>query len=133
MSAAEKDRYPMEIPELDRRRGGLATLAGSLVVVVLLFRDPARALSAATTLQGVVFVVVLPVGGILAGLYAVRGGPYSGIGLFVAGSYLAFVGLALGFSLVQVSAILVVGGVVLFGLGVVALLASLRAMWVYLN
>jgi hypothetical protein len=34
---------------------------------------------------------------------------------------------------VQVSAILVVGGVVLFGLGVVALLASLRAMWVYLN
>jgi len=121
----------MDLPALDRRRGGLATLVGYLVALAVLFRDPSRALAAATTLQGVLFFVVFPLGGLASGAYAVRRGPFSGVGLFVAGSYLAVLGLTLGFGLVSAPAALGVVGLALAALAVVAVLAGLQAMWAY--
>jgi hypothetical protein len=90
---------------------------------------PLPLLAAATALQGILFFVVLPLGGLASGAYAVRRGPFSGVGLFVAGSYLAVLGLTLGFGLVSAPAALSVVGLVLAALAVVAVLASLRAMW----
>lgn len=121
----------MDAPALDRRRGGVATLVGYLVVLAVLFRDPARPLEAANTIQGALFFLLFPFGGVLGGAYAAWGGPFSGVGLFVAGSYLAVLGLTLGFGLVPVSGAISVVGLALFVLAVVAVLASFRALWAY--
>ncbi len=53
------------------------------MVLAVLFRDPSRGLDAANTLQGVIFLLVFPLGGLLGGAYAAWGGPFSGVGLFV--------------------------------------------------
>ena len=66
-------------------------------------------------------------------LVAIAQGLVAGVGLFVAGSYLAVVGLTLGFGLVPASAAVSAVGLGLFVLAVVAVLASLRAMWAYLR
>jgi len=121
----------MNVPTLDRRRGGIVTLVGYLVVLAVLFRDPSRVLDAASTVQGVLFFLALPLAGLASGAYAAWGGPYSGVGLFVAGSYLAVVGLTFGFGLVSVSLAVSAVGFVLFVLAVVAVLAGFQALWAY--
>jgi hypothetical protein len=121
----------MNVPTLDRRRGGYLTAAGYLLVLVVLFRDPSRGLAAAGSAQGVLFFVALPVFGLLSGLYAAAGGPFGGPGLFLAGSYLGVVGLTLGFALAPVPPLVSLLGVVLFGCALAGVLASLQALWAY--
>jgi len=121
----------MNVPTLDRRRGGVATLVGYLVVLAVLFQDPSRVLEAASTVQGVLFFLVFPLAGLGSGAYAAWGGPFSGVGLFVAGSYLAVVGLTFGFGLVSVSLAVSAVGLGLFVLAVVAVLAGFQALWAY--
>jgi len=123
----------MQVPALDRRLGGYLTAAGYLLVLALLFRDPSRGLAAAGTAQGLLFFVVLPAFGLLSGVYAALGGPFGGVGLFVAGSYLGVVGLTLGFALVPVPPLVSLLGFVLFGCALLGVLASLQALWAYLS
>ena len=121
------------MPTLNRQLGGRLTTVGYLIVLALLFRDPSRGLAAAGTAQGVLFFVVLPVVGLLSGIYAAFGGPFGGVGLFVAGSYLSVVGLTLGFALVPVSLPVSLLGLVLFGCALAAVLTSLRGLWRYVS
>jgi hypothetical protein len=114
---------------LDRRRGGFAVLLGYLLVVVLFFRDPGRGLAAAGTPSGLFFVVVLPAAGLLSGFYAVVRGAYSGVGLFLTGSYLGIVGLTFGLGLVPAPGPVALLGLGLFVLSVVAVYAGLRSLW----
>lgn len=123
----------MEAPTLDRRLAGRLTAVGYLLLLAVLFRDPSRGLAAAGTAQGLLFFVVLPVFGLLSGAYAAFGGPFGGIGLFLAGSYLAVVGLTLGFALVPVPLPVSLLGLVLFGCALAAVLASLQALWRYVS
>lgn len=123
----------MQAPRLDRRLGGRLTAAGYLVVFALLFREPSRGLAAAGTARGLLWFVGLPALGLLSGAYAAFGGPFGGVGLFVAGSYLGVVGLTLGFALVPVSLPVSLLGLVLFGCALTAVLASLRALWGYVS
>ncbi len=121
----------MDAPTLDRRLGGRLTAVAYLLVLALLFRDPSRGLAATGSVQGVLFFVVLPVFGLLSGVYAAFGGPFAGVGLFLTGSYLGVIGLTLAFTLVPVSLPVSLLGVVLAGCAVAAVLASLRALWQY--
>jgi hypothetical protein len=123
----------MQSLALDRRLGGRITAVGYLVVLGLLFRDPSRGLAAAGTAQGRLFFLALPASGLLSGVYAAFDGPFGGVGLFIAGSYLAVVGLALAFALVPVSLPVSLLGLVLFGCALTAVLASLRALWGYVS
>jgi hypothetical protein len=92
--------------------GGAALLLGFLVVLVTLYREPASGVAAATASPGaVLYCIVLPAAGLLAGAYVSLGGPYSGVPLFLLGSYLGLFGL----------------GLLLSGLATVALVAS--AWW----
>jgi hypothetical protein len=103
--------------------GGTALVAGFLVVLLVLYRDPVRGLDAATIL----YFVVLPVAGLLAGVYAYSDGPYGVVPLFLLGSYLGMFGL--GLTLGSVLGTNPIGislgvGVVLLVLSLVALVAS---------
>lgn len=121
----------MQAPTLDQQLGGRLTAVGYLIVFALLFRDPSRGLAAAGTAQGQLFFIALPAFGLLSGVYAAFGGPFGAVGLFVAGSYLAVIGLTFGFVLVPVSLPVSLLGLVLFGCALTAVLASLRALWGY--
>lgn len=82
--------------ELSSKTGGVALVVGFLLVLLLLYRDPTRAVAAATgTVQSLVFLLVLPIGGLVAGVYAYVEGPYHGTLAFLAGSYLGVFGLTL--------------------------------------
>lgn len=113
--------------------GGLALVVGYLLVLGVFYRDPVGALGAATAgVQSLVYFLVLPVGGLLAGLYAVLGGPYSGAPVFLLGTYLGIVGLALtvGNLLASTGAgILLAMGLVLVVLSLVALVTSLLSLF----
>jgi MFS family permease len=111
---------------LDHRAGGLALLVGYGLLIVALFRDPASGLATAIdSAQGVLFFLVLPLAGLLSGVYVVRKLPYRTAVAFLTGTYLAITGLAL---VLLPSALIVTAlGSVLFGLGVVALVAPLTA------
>jgi len=102
-------------------------------VFALLSRGLSRGLAAARTAQGRLFFVALPAFGLLSGAYAAVGGPFGAVGLFVAGSYLAVIGLTVGFALVPVSLPVSLLGVVLFGCALTSVLASLRALWGYVD
>jgi hypothetical protein len=119
----------VDVPELDCRRGGLATLAGQLVALAVLLRPLPSGLSAADTTQGIAFFAALPLVSLIGGAYAVLGGLYSGVDPFVAGSSLAVVSLTLGLGLgLAPAAVISTAGLGLSVFAVVAVLASLRAM-----
>jgi uncharacterized membrane protein len=108
--------------------GGAALVAGFLVVLFVLYRDPVSGLDAATNgVATVVYFVVLPAAGVLAGVYAYTDGPYSVVPLFLLGSYLGVFGLALmlGSVLGPNPIGLPLGiGIVLLSLSLVVLVAS---------
>ncbi|WP_255152796.1 hypothetical protein [Halorarius halobius] len=108
--------------------GGGALVAGFLVVLLALYRDPVNGIAAATDgVATTVYFVVLPVAGLLAGVYAYTDGPYSVVPLFLLGSYLGIFGLALilGSVLGPNPVGLPLGiGVVLLSLALVALVAG---------
>jgi len=110
------------------RVGGGALAGGFLLVLLVLYRDPGRGFDvAAGDGQALLFFAVLPVVGILAGLYSYRGRPYSGVPLFLLGSYLGLFGLALalGSVLAQHPPLLpLAAGLLMLALSVVALAAS---------
>lgn len=108
--------------------GGAALLLGFLIVLATLYRDPASGLATATVGPGAVFYfLVLPAAGLLCGGYVLLNGPYSGVPLFVLGSYLGVFGLGLLFGSLLAPGTdgLVLGvGLLLSGLATVALVAS---------
>ncbi len=109
---------------------GGSLVIGYLLVIVALYRSPASALEAATaTPQTVVFFAVLPVLGLAAGAYAYVDGPYSGGPVFLFGSYLGLVGIALTLGALlgpTPLGLTLAVGVVVLALAVVALVASLK-------
>jgi len=98
------------------------------MVLLVLYRNPARLLDAATMgAATALYFVVLPVAGLLAGVYAYTDGPYGVVPLFLLGSYLGVFGL--GLTLGSVLGTNPIGislgvGVVLLVLSLVALVAS---------
>jgi uncharacterized membrane protein len=105
--------------------GGGALVAGFLVALLVLYRDPASGIAAATDgVATIVYFVVLPVAGILAGVYAYTDGPYSVVPLFLLGSYLGIFALAL-----ILGAILSPNPIGLpLGIGIILLVLSLVAL-----
>jgi hypothetical protein len=76
--------------------GGSALLVGFLGVLLVLYRDPVSGWATATGgVATVAYFLVLPVAGLLAGVYAIADGPYSVVPQFLLGSYLGVVGLGL--------------------------------------
>ena len=112
--------------------GSYALTVGFLLVLAVLYRNPANGLEAATVgLQSVLYFLVLPAVGILAGVYTAVDGPYHTALLFFLGSYLGVFGLALTFGGLLASDS--VGhslwiGLALLPLSVTALLASLQPL-----
>jgi len=109
------------------RAGGAALVAGTALVLLVVYREPSTGVETATADAGsLLLFVVLPVGAVIAGVYAVLGGPYAGAGLFAFGSYLGLMGLStvLGNALSSGGAALLVVGVVVVTLAVAALVAS---------
>ena len=108
--------------------GGSALVAGFLIIVFVLYRDPVSGVDAATEgVATVVYFILLPVAGFLAGVYAYADGPYSVVPLFLLGSYLGVFGL--GLTLGSVLGSTPVGlprgiGVVPLSLSLVALVTS---------
>jgi hypothetical protein len=116
-----------------RRTGGLAVVVGYVLVFVLFFLDPTAGLSTATdSLTSTLYFLGFPTVGIVAGLYAVLGGTFSAVGLFVVANYLAIVGIGLSLGL-RSSAFVTALSVVLFALAGFAAVVSLRALWSYLQ
>jgi len=118
---------------LDRRRGGIVLFVGYLLLVVVLFRDPTRGSVALASAGAAVAFVVLPALGLASGAYAFLDRPYAGVGLFVMGNYLAFVGLTLAFGFVSVGVGVSITGFVLFVLALSSVLAGLFSLWRYLT
>jgi uncharacterized membrane protein len=108
--------------------GGGALVAGFLGVLLTLYRDPVNGIAAATDgIATIVYFVVLPAAGLLAGVYAYADTRYSVVPLFLLGSYLGVFGLALilGSVLGPNRIGLPLGvGVALLSLSLVALVAS---------
>lgn len=108
--------------------GGAVLVTGFLVVLLVLYRDPVSGVDAATDgVATVVYFVVLPVAGLLAGVYAYADGPYSAVPLFLLGSYLGVFGLALTLGSALGPNLLGIPlgvGVLLLSLSLVALVAS---------
>ncbi len=112
---------------LDTRTGGAALVVGYGVLGVALFWNASDGLATATgSLQGLLFFVVLPLFGLASGVYTYLDWPLRAPTAFVSGSYLAMVGLTLSL-LVTTDATTTGAGVVIFGLAVLALVASLRS------
>lgn len=114
---------------LDGRTGGVALVVGYLLVLGLVFANPADGLGAITASTGpLVYVVVLPVAGLAVGAYVVYGGPLAGLLLFLAGNYLALFGVTLMLGLVPVPTAVSAVGVVMFAGATVALVVSVKAL-----
>jgi hypothetical protein len=76
--------------------GDSALVAGLSTIVRVLYRNTASGIDAATGgVTTVVYVIPLPVAGVLAGVYAYADAPYSVVPLFLLGSYLGVFGLGL--------------------------------------
>lgn len=116
--------------ELSSETGGVAMVSGFLVVLVLLFIDPSYTLSTASTgLRALFLLLVFPVAGLLVGLYAYVDGPYHGVLLFLAATYLGIVGLTMvvGFGLSPMRVETLQGvGLLLFVLSLLAILVSVQ-------
>jgi hypothetical protein len=112
--------------------GGGALTLGFVLVLVVLYRDPANELEVATiSFRSVFYFLLLPVGGVFAGVYAVIDGPYSTVLLFDFGSYLGVFGLALTFGRLLASdpiSLLLWIGITFLLLSVTALVASVRPL-----
>lgn len=108
--------------------GGGALVAGFLVVLLVLYRNPVSGATAATDgVTTILYFAVLPVAGLLAGMYAYIDGPYSVVPLFLFGSYLGVFGVALmlGSVLGPNPVGLLLGiGILLLSLSLVVLVAS---------
>ncbi len=122
--------------ELGTETGGVALVLGYLLILLVLFRRPAQGLEAALAgIQPLVHFLVLPIGGVVVGLYASLDGPNSGPFLFVAANYMAVfgLGLAIGVGSGTSVGIFQVVGLVLFVLSVVAMVVSPRRLAVLLG
>mgnify|MGYP006875060498 FL=1 len=109
--------------------GSAALVGGFLLLIGVLYgRNPAVAIDAATASVGAtVYFVVLPVLGVLAGIYAYAGGPHGGLPLFAFGSYLGVFGVGVAFGTLvaaSTSPVLLAAGFALVALGVVAVVTS---------
>jgi hypothetical protein len=108
---------------------GGTLVIGFVLVLAVLYRHPARGVEAATAAPAsLLYFAVLPVLGLVAGVYAALDGPYSTVPVFVLGSYLGVFGLALVFGTLlspNPVGIITWTGLVLLALAVVALVASL--------
>lgn len=109
--------------------GGVSLVLGFLLVLVVLYQDPATDVADLTGgLQPALYFLVLPLLGVIAGVYAHFEGPYSGVPEFVFGSYLGVFGLAITLRSLLSPApagLALVVGLVLSALAVVSLVASL--------
>ena len=112
--------------------GGGALILGFLLVLAVLYRNPANGLEAATVgRQSVLYFLVLPAVGMLAGVYAAIDGPYHTALLFFFGSYLGMFGLALTFGRLLAPDPIGLSlwiGLALLPLSVTVLLASLQPL-----
>jgi hypothetical protein len=112
--------------------GGGALVVGFLLVVLLLYRNPVAGLNAATvSVQSVLYFLVLPVVGILGGSYTYTDGRYSGVSLFLFGSYLGVFGLAVTLGSVLASGWIELSlwiGIGLLACSVTALAASVNRL-----
>lgn len=109
---------------------GIALATGFLIVILTLFRNPEAGIQAATSgVTSILFFLVLPVDGVLVGLYAYANGPYNAIVSFPFGSYLGFVALGLLVSAMASNApsgIQLVVGLITLPLSLVAILGSIQ-------
>jgi len=108
---------------------GGTLVIGFVLVLGVLYRHPASGVEAATAdPASLLYFAVLPVLGLVTGVYAALDGPYSTVPAFVLGSYLGVFGLALVFgTLLSPNPVGITTwiGLVLLALAVVALVASL--------
>lgn len=116
--------------DLDRiETDGGALVIGFVLALGVLYRHPVRGLEAATAdPASLLYFAVLPVIGLISGVYAALDGPYSTVPVFVLGSYLGVFGLALVFgTLLSPNPVGITTGIgiALLALSVVALVASL--------
>lgn len=110
--------------------GGSALVVGFLLVLAVLFRDPVSGLQAAFVApHSVLYFLVFPVVGLGSGVYVYADGTYSGIALFLPGSYLGVFGVALIFGglLTPNQGTPLVGvGIILLSSAIVSITASIR-------
>ncbi|MEF8782535.1 MAG: hypothetical protein V5A39_06220 [Haloarculaceae archaeon] len=112
---------------LDHRTGGIALIVGYGLFIAVLFRNPTAGLAAATaSAQGVVFFLLLPITGLVSGAYVFLDTPFRTTVAFLTGSYLAVSGIAIALLPADDTAITALLGLVLVGLGTLALVATLR-------
>jgi len=112
---------------LDNRTGGVALVVGYGLLGAVLIGNASNGFATATgSFQALLFFVVLPLFGVASGVYTFLDWPFRTPAAFVSGSYLAVVGIALA-SLGATSATTTGAGLALFGLAVLALVASLRS------
>lgn len=116
--------------DLSSRTAGAATVGGYLAVLLLLLVDPSYTVASATAGTGALLtLLVFPVVGLGIGVYTYAEGPYHGVLLFLAATYLGVVGLTLvvGFGLSPRRIVALQGlGLALFVLSLVAILASVK-------
>lgn len=111
----------------DHRTGGLALVVGYCLLFAVLFRDPADAVATATaTIQGLLFVAVLPVLGLCSGVYLFLDKPFRTVVATLGSSYLGVVGIGLVF-LATSNPLVTPLGLLLVGLATVALVSALRS------
>lgn len=113
---------------LDGRTGGAALVVGYLLLLGLVLANPAGGPSVTASPRALVFLLVLPVLGLVAGVYAVYGGPFGGFGLFLAASYLGLFGVSLTLGLFGAPAVVTAVGAVAFVASAVALVVSAKAV-----
>jgi hypothetical protein len=112
------------------KSSGIALAAGFMIVVLALFRNPQAGVNVATSgIASILFFLVLPVGGVLVGLYVYADGPYNAMVSFAYGSYLGIVALGLlvsGIGSNAPSGIQLVVGLITLPLSMVAILGSIQ-------
>jgi hypothetical protein len=117
----------MDKIRFDHRVGGLALLVGYCLLFAVLFRNPGEGVTTATaTVQGLLFVVVLPVLGLCSGVYLYLDKPFRMAVAAVGSSYLGVVGVGLAF-LSTTNPVVTPLGLLFVGLATLALVAALRS------
>lgn len=110
----------------DHRVGGSALIVGFVLSLAVVLGAPSESLGAITAGLGrTLYFLVLPLVGILAGVYAILAWQYYGVVLFVAANYLGVFGLSLAVGISGLPVALRVGGAGMFFLSVVAVIAGL--------
>jgi len=108
--------------------GGAALVVGYAALLAVLYQDPTTGIAAATAEPtALLYFLVVPVAGLLAGAYAYADGPFAVVPLFALGSYMGVVGVLVTFgSLLSPTPVGVVLGVgiLLVVLSVATLVAS---------